>query len=383
MFVTDLSWLLVVVALIGCVISLGAMTTVRAFGRIRHPDSVATVQGITVLKPLHGVEPRLYENLLSFLMQDYVGDVQIVFGVGSAADAAVAVVRQLMHDFPSRDLRLVIGDSPGEGNAKIANLVAMSALIRHELVVLSDSDMQVRRQYLRQIVTALGEPGVGLVTCLYRGESNGGAWSVLSSMAIDYHFFPSVLLGLRLNKARPCMGATMAFTHRTLQAVGGFAAFSRHLADDYAIGEAVRANGQKVVVARQVIIHRCSERDVVELFLHEVRWARTLRAIDPAGFAGSFLTNPLPFAIVAAGLRRFDAVGLVVLALTVVSRAVLQGQVERTVGIATRRWLLTPVRDVLSFVVFCASFVINDVVWRGRRYRIASDGTLTKRDEIR
>jgi ceramide glucosyltransferase len=382
MLFTGLSLLLLIVALVGCSISLGAMATVRVFGHAHHPIDAMAVKGITVLKPLHGTEPRLYENLLSFLMQEYAGEVQIVFGVGSACDPALVTVRQLMRDFPNRDLDLVIGDGACEGNAKIANLVAMSALIRHEIVVLSDSDMQVRRRYLQQISTALAQPGVGLVTCLYRGESNGGAWSLLSSMAIDFHFLPSVLLGLRLNKARPCMGATMAFSTQTLQAIGGFATFSRHLADDYAIGEAVRAIGQKVVVAPQVIVHRCSEQDVFELFLHEVRWARTLRAIDPAGFAGSFLTNPLPFAIVAVGLRGFDAIGLGGLIATLVCRAALQWQVERTVGIATHRWLLTPVRDVLSFAVFCASFVVNDVVWRGHRYRIASDGTLTEYRDI-
>ena len=186
---------------------------------------------MTILKPLHGAEPGLYENLVSFVEQDYAGPVQIVFGVSDTNDTARAVVERLTREYPDRDIELVVGIRPVEGNAKIANLGTMSAAIRHDVVVLSDSDIRVGSHYLSGTCAALQVPGVGLVTCLYSGGWERGLWSCLSTMAIDFHFFPAVLLGLRLGQARPCVGATMAFSRSTLDAIGGFRAFAGHLAD--------------------------------------------------------------------------------------------------------------------------------------------------------
>lgn len=360
----------------GCVYSLAAVRAVRAF-RSRAPSPAApTARGITVLKPLHGAEPGLYENLVSFVHQDHVGPVQIVFGIAQASDAARPVVLRLMQEFPGHDLELVVGAQPVDGNAKIANLATMSAAIKHDVVVLSDSDIRVRESYLRETCDTLAEPGVGLVTCIYRGGAASGLWAHLSTMAIDFHFLPSVLLGLRLGKARPCMGATMAFTRSTLDAIGGFRAFVGHLADDYAIGEAVRATGQRVALAAHLVEHRCNERSASDLYLHELRWARTIRSIDPFGFAGSIVTYPLPFAMVAVACGSEPAAALLTLFATLSCRGLLQREVERTLGLATHRWLLGPVRDLASFVVFCSSFVTDVVVWRGRRYRVRPDGTM-------
>ena len=364
------------IALVGCLYSIAALVAVRAFRRSTPSEPIADFAGVTLLKPLHGAEPGLYENLCTFVDQDYPGPVQIVFGVGDATDTARAVVQGVMRAYPHRDIELVVGVRPVDGNGKIANLSAMSAAIRHPVVILSDSDIRVDRSYVRLTCDALAAPGVGLVTCLYRGGSDPTLWSRLSAMAIDFHFFPSVLLGLRLGKARPCMGATMAMTSHTLAAIGGFRAFAGHLADDYAIGEAVRATGQRVVVARHLVEHRCTEGSPGELFLHELRWARTIRSIDPWGFAGSVVGHPLPFAVVGllSDTHRNGAVAALVA--TVMCRLLLQREVERTMAISTSRWLLGPLRDLVSFAVFCASFVTDVVEWRGRRYRVRADGTM-------
>jgi ceramide glucosyltransferase len=373
---TMISLPLLGIALIGCLITLSCLFLVRRFAiDIDRPTEPAS-NAVTILKPLHGAEPGLYENLASFIDQDYPGPVQVVFGVTSATDPALPIVRRLIDQHPEHDLAMVIGSQTFANNGKVANLMGMSASIRHDLIVLSDSDMRVTPDYLAHVAEAATQPNVGLVTCLYRGEAERGLWSALSSMAIDFHFFPSVLLGMYLEKARPCMGATMAFSKQTLEAIGGFAAFGTCLADDYAIGEAVRATGQRVVIGRQVIAHRCTERSFTNLFQHELRWARTLRTIDPAGFAGSFVTNPLPFAMLAATIRGFDAIGLAMLATTLMLRIALQWQIERCLSVRSRRWLLSPLRDVLSFAVFCASFRTTDVTWRGSRYRVSPDGTI-------
>jgi ceramide glucosyltransferase len=373
---TLLETLCIAVATAGCVVALASILIVNGFDAMRVEAIPPCADGVTILKPLHGAEPGLYENLLSFVHQDYDGAVQIILGLASATDGALPVALRIIAEHPQRDIELVIGSPAFASNRKIANLMGTTATIRHEVVVLSDSDMRVDRHYLNRVTNALASPDVGLVTCLYRGDPDSGVWARLSSMAIDYHFLPSVLLGLHLKKARPCMGATMAFSRTTLDAIGGFAAFASCLADDYAIGEAVRAIGQRVVVGPDVIAHRCTETSLTELFEHELRWARTLRSIDPVGFAGSFITNPLPFAVLAAALFGFDAIGVATLLVTVLCRFALQWRIERALNIATSRWLLSPARDALSFVVFCASFVVTNVVWRGNRYRVSADGTM-------
>lgn len=388
---------------------------------------ITSTTGITVLKPLHGSEDGLYDNLCSFATQSCDGPLQLLFGVAAFDDAAVPVVRRLQQQFPALNIELVVTGRAQAGNAKIANLVGMSKLIRHELIVMSDSDIRVEPGYLRRNAVLLAQPGMGLVTWLYRGQSggqsgrqsagqsggrsaeqragetggrsgrqlgregggeaaegkrSGGLWARLSAMAIDYHFVPSVLMGLRLGMARPCVGATMAFSSHTLAAIGGFEAFANHLADDYAIGEAVRRTGLQVVVAPEVVIHRCLEPDARDLLQHELRWARTIRAVDPAGFIGSFVMHPLPFALLGAVLRRFDAVGLLSLSAALGCRWALQWQVDRghgeQAGYSLKRMLLTPMRDILSFGIFCASFLMNAVVWRGHRYVVHRDGTMSE-----
>jgi ceramide glucosyltransferase len=224
-------------------------------------------------------------------------------------------------------------------------------------------------------------PGVGLVTCLYQGTTDSRIWSTLFTMAIDFHFFPSVLLGVRMERAHPCLGATMAMRGETLRQIGGFAAFSRYLADDYAIGQAVRQTGLRVVVDRQVVLHRCSHRSAIDVFFQELRWARTIRSIDPRGYAGSLVTHPVPFSFLAlACSSTIDPVAVCCVLMSLACRALLQREVERVAGMSTRRWLMGPVRDTLSLVVFVASYLTNVVVWRGRRYRVRRDGTM---EEVR
>ncbi len=379
---TVVLWISIAVALIGCCASLASTLAVRRFRRVACIEAKAPTASVTILKPLHGAEPDLYENLSSFVDQDYAGTVQIVFGVCGTADSAMPIVQRLIDEHPQRDLELVVSRQALHGNGKIANLIGMKKAIRHDCLVLSDSDMRVGPDYLKRVVAALDDPDVGLVTYLYRGEANQGLWAVLSSMAIDFHFFPQVLLGLRLKKAHPCMGATMAFRRETLAEIGGFEAFATCLADDYAIGAAIRSSGRRVAVGSDVVVHRCTEAGVADLFFHELRWARTLRSIDPLGFAGSVVTNPLPFALVAVFCATLvggaGPYGLATLLFTVCCRLLLQWQIERALGISTGRWVLGPARDVFSFVVFCASYLVNDVVWRGHRYRVATDGTMEK-----
>jgi ceramide glucosyltransferase len=365
----------------GCLCILLEVAAVRRFAAAQRPDLRSPV-GVTLLKPLHGDEPGLLDNLRSFLHQDYPAAVHVVFGVADASDAAVPAVRTLQDEFPSASIILAVTGRSADGNAKIANLVGMSAAADGAVLILSDSDIRVRPDYIARTVASLEQPGVGLVTCLYRGDPSGGLWSVLSAMAIDYHFFPSVLLGVSLGRARPCMGATMAFTRQTLDEIGGFAAFAPFLADDHAIGEAVRRLGKRVVVAAHAVSHRCTESSARELLQHELRWARTIRSIDSGGFAGLLITYPISLALLACALSEFDVWSVGALVAALACGLLLQWQVNRALWPGTsariQRWVLMPLRDVLSMAVFLCSFFAKAVVWRGRRFRIDADGKMAE-----
>ena len=370
----------VALSIAGCVYAIAAAVAVRRFARAPAKRNDANT-AVTILKPLHGAEPELYANLRSFCEQDYPAQVQIVFGAPDPGDAAGSVALQLIGEFTDLDVELVAGSGTGGANRKMSKLAAMQPSIRNPIVVISDSDIRVPRDYLRTVVTTLAEPGVGLVTCLYRGEPERNLWSRLAAMAIDYQFVPSVAAGVALRRAQPSFGATIALTRHTLERIGGFERFVDYLADDYAMGEAVRKLGLRVAIAPALVVHRCSERTLGELLQHELRWARTIRGIDPLGYAGSLVTHFVPLAVIATVLRGFDPVGVAILAGAVVCRVVVAMQVDHTLGSDTGRWWLLPLRDVLSFIVFAASFFIGVVTWRGRRYVVRRDGTIIEAKE--
>jgi len=362
-------------AAVGCLYALAAAAIVRRFGGDTGCACPAP-PGVTVLKPLHGSAPGLYDDLASFCEQDYQGSVQILFGVQDSADPAIGVADRLIAARPGRDLELVLHAAPRGKNPKIANVLGLERHIRHDVVILADADIAVERDYLSTIVAELAMPNVGAVSCLYRGVARGGVWAKLASMGIDYHFLPNVLVGLRLGLARPCFGSTIALRRETLAAIGGFDAFLDCLADDNAVGEAVRAAGMKVAIPATVLAHSCGEQSAAELLRHELRWARTVRAVNAPGYAGSVVTYPLAFAVLGATLTGYGGIGMGMIAAAIASRLVLQLQVDHTLRLKSNRWWLGPARDLLAFGVYVAGFFVDVVGWRGQRYRVRPDGTL-------
>ena len=363
-------------AICGSIYALFAAWLAGRLERLARPKP-ESFPSVTILKPLHGAEPGLAENLASFCRQDYPGPLQMVCGIQDPADPAGGVVRQLAAMAKNVQVDLVSNPAQHGQNRKISNLINMMALARHDVIVLADSDMKVTSGYLSDIVAALEAPGVGAVTCLYRGLPGDNLWSQLASMNIDQRFLPNVLVGLHLGLAKPCFGSTIAMTVKTLKDIGGFEAFKDQLADDYLIGEAVRKLRLKVAIPPIVIGHSCPESSFAELWVHELRWARTIRLVDPAGYAGSVVTHPLPFAFAALALGGITilSVGSVVLALA--ARAIIPLQLPKIDGgLKGSLWLL-PIRELLSFAVFVASFLPLPVTWRGHSYDVGSDGTLT------
>jgi ceramide glucosyltransferase len=362
-------------ATLGCIYMLLTSVLVLRFRRGRTTRDRCS-SPVTILKPLHGAEPRLFAQLASFCNQDYAGPVQLVFGAHDQADPAILVVKRLEAALAGKSIDLKVDPRRHGSNPKVSNLVNMMPLARHDIVVIADSDIQVGPNYLAEVVGELQRPGVGAVTCLYHGIAGAGFWSRISAIATNTHFLPEVIMALSLRLARPCFGATIAMRRETLNRIGGFSNFADDLAEDYAIGEAVRASGSEVAIPGFSVGHVCAENDLRALLAHQMRFARTIRGIDPIGYAGSIITHPLPLALI--GLLLGGAGAGLVLAVALGCRLLLCASIERAFGLAGQPSWLIPVHDLIAFAVYVASFFGSTVSWRGNTYRVLSDGRLVE-----
>jgi len=361
-------------ALVATLYQLAALVMVRRFFARSAPAAPGRA-AVSLLKPLHGAEPRLAANLASFLAVAHDGPLQMVCGVNAPPDGAVHAVAALRMAHPDAEIALSTGPQTSGANGKIGNLIALLPLARHDILVLSDSDMVVDRAYLAQLLAALAEPGVGAVTCLYAGRGDSGFWSQLGAAAISYGAMPNMVVGLSTGLAQPCMGSTIALRRATLDAIGGFARFADTLADDHAIGAAVAQLGLRVAVPPLLLIHAGAERSLGELWRHHLRWAVTIRGVAGAGHWGSLVTHAVPLALLAALFAPLAGGPVLIAALVV--RIALAGQVDRIHGRRTApRWMV-PLADCLGFVIFCASLTARKIDWRGQRLTMATDGRIT------
>jgi ceramide glucosyltransferase len=358
-------------AVVGCVFTLLECCVVLRFPRGRERPAAAQPP-VTILKPLHDDEPGLLERLALFCKQDYAGPVQLIFG--TQQHATFDVVRELEAQFPDTAIKLAVITRSYGSNGKVSNLVSMQPLSCHDTVLLSDSDIVVGPDYLRRVTALLEQPNIGAVTCLYHGIADDTLWSRLSALAINAHFLPQAVLAACVGLAEVCCGATIALRRSMLDRFGGFIAFADTLADDYAIGLAVRSTGYRVVTAPFLVGHRCFEASLRQLVLHQLRVARTIRSIEPIGYAGSIITHPWPLAVV--GMLSGSGTATVVAAVALLSRLALCGCVKRRFGLARQDYWLVPLHDIIAFAVYAASFFGATVNWQGADYRVTTDGTL-------
>jgi ceramide glucosyltransferase len=366
-------WLLAALTLLGCVYTIAAAILV---GRYRAgPVMAFDPLPVSVLKPLHGTEPRLYENLQSLVMQDYRGPVEIIFGVAHENDPALAIVERLQMTHPTADIRVVVDSTRHGSNAKMSNVANIAARARNPVIVLADSDVDWPVDTLSRLGAALSLPGVGLASCLHTGRGDAGFWSLLGAMDISYRFLPSIVIGIATGLAQPALGPTLALRRETLDAVGGFAAFGNVLADDYELGRAVRGLGLATVVPHFTITHSGDEPGLSALMIHELRWTRTIFGIDPLGFAGSIITHVTMLGVLTTLLLGLDALPLLLGAIT--CRVLLAERVDAVTGVQTGPLWLLPLRDCLAFGLFLATFFIDTVIWRGTRYSVDPDGRIS------
>lgn len=371
-------WIFIGLSLAGAAYALLAAAFTRRFAD-REETLIENFPAVSILKPLHGDETALAQNLESFFLQNYPAPCQFVFGVQSADDPAIAVVEALCKRHPAADAVLVVDKARHGTNPKISNLMNMRSATRHDVVILSDSDIAVEPGYLRRIAAALAPENVGAVTCVYTGWAAAGWVSTLSAMGVSYHFLPNVMAGLGLKMTAPCFGSTIALKAQVLREIGGFAAFADILADDNETGRLVRAKGYDVAIPPFAVRHAAAETTWREWLSHELRWMRTIRTVDPVGHAGSIVTHAFPLALLGLILTGFGPFAWFAMASTLLARGMLKWRIDAAFRSPAGPYGLMPVRDVLSFGVFLISLFGRAVVWQNERLKVHGNGALSNR----
>jgi ceramide glucosyltransferase len=344
-------------------------------------EGKAVLPPVSVLKPLHGTEPLLNQCLESFFRQDYP-DYELIFGARIQSDPALALVEILKKKYPRVATQTVLSGHPGYPNAKVCLMEKMAPLATHPILFITDSDVRVAPDYLAQVVRPMLDPEVGMVTCLYRGVSTGGFWPLLEALGMSIELASGVLVANLLEGMRFALGPTMVIRKEVLEGWGGLGVLRDYCADDFVMGALTHASGRKVVLSHYVINHIVLNRSARASMLHQLRWMKSSRFSRSLGHIGTGLTFAMPFgalALIAGWLSGNWALGLGLLSVAfanrVVQALVVGWGVNRDRDSALYCWLY-PLRDLLGFVLWCASFWGSEIDWRGERYQLVAGGRM-------
>lgn len=379
--------LLLLVAITGLVSSTGFLLLVvlaaRRFRRNARSAAAATAAlsdaefpPVSILKAVCGMEPLLEQNLESFFQQDYP-KFELIFGARTPDDPAITVVNRLRQRYPEVNARCVFSGEPRWPNPRVYSEAKMFAEASHDYIVMGDSDVRVPRDYLRNIIAPLRNPEVGLVTCIYRGKPSGGVWSRLEAAGFSVEFASGVLVADLLEGMKFALGPTTATRKDVLARIGGLAALADYHSEDYEIGRLVHAAGYRVLLSHVVIDHVTLNRAMIS---RQVRWMRCTRSSRPAGHIGNGLTFAAPYALLgfaAAGAWGHWALASTLLAWGVLNRWLQALVVGRGVVRDPELWRYAwyyPLRDLLGFCFWLASFTGRNIVWRGELYRLGPGG---------
>ncbi len=336
---------------------------------------------VTIFKPVHGMEERLAENLESFFQQNYP-DFEIIIGSRSADDPAIAVAEQLRVRYPQVKSRTVISGPPQWPNAKVFTLDKMIPLSRNDFFVISDSDVRVERNFLRNVVPPLLDPKLGLVTCLYLGDPTSNFWSSLEALGMSVEMPSGVVVADMLEGIRFALGPAVALRRDALEAIGGIGATAAYYSDDYVLGNRIWAAGYKVIFSHHFIYHVLTQRPFRRTLGDQLRWMKSTRHSRPLGHIGSGLTFAMPFGVL--GLIAASALGQLRWGMALLAAAFLNRVIQSVaVGwglLRDRRALylcwLYPLRDLQGFMVWLASFLSHKFYWRGEIYRFTHEGRI-------
>jgi ceramide glucosyltransferase len=361
---------ILLLALCGTIVySLLQIVAALRYLAVRPPARFAT-EPISILKPLSGLDLDLESNLRTFFEQDYP-TFEILFAIRAEADPAAEVVARLQRDYPRVPSRLVFTGEPPYPNAKVFSLDRMLAAVSNDLVVMSDSDIRVTPDLLRTIAAEFQDSHLGVATCPYRAVPGASFWSHLEATGMNTDFWGSALVARMLEGMHFAVGPTVAARRRVLQSIGGFARLKDYLAEDFVLGKFAAEAGHGVILSSYVVGHHIGSATLQQNVEHRLRWARSTRRSRPAGYVGQLFTMPLPLALLVCAT---SPAWWPVLPFTLIVRAVAAYTVSTRVLRAKINWLLLPIEDLLGFCFWVAGFFGNTISWRGRRYRLFSDG---------
>lgn len=368
------------IALAGCLSSaiyyFICLWTAAAFSQRRQQQSSPlqsdSLPAVSILKPLKGMDPEIYDSFRSHCLQDYP-EYEIIFGVSDPQDPAIASVDWLRRDFPKCNIRLVVCTEILGANLKVSNLEQMVRVAHYDHLVVNDSDILVDSDYLRNVIAPLGDPHVGMVTCLYRGIAAPTLGSKLEALGIT-DFCSSVLVAEQLERGLHFgLGSTLAFRRAELNRIGGFKSMVDFLADDYELGRRIAGLGRKILLSETVVETHLPAYDVGHFLSHQLRWARGVRDARRSGYIGLVSTFGIAWALLAVLAAGASPWSWLVLAAMLLLRTVLGFVVCRSVlqdeeGVE-RLWLLS-LRDLIAVAIWIASFTGHTVTWRGDRFQL-------------
>jgi ceramide glucosyltransferase len=325
---------------------------------------------ISILKPLSGLDPGLESNLRTCFEQDYPA-FEILFAVRDRDDPSVAVVERLRREYPNVSTRLLITGEPLYANAKVFSLDRMMAAASNDLLVMSDSDIRTSRNLLRTVALEFQDPKLGIATCPYRAVSGPSFWSRIEAIGMNTDFLAGILVARALEGMQFAVGPTIAARRSALTSIGGFDRLKDYLAEDFVMGKFAAEAGHGVILSAGVVEHHIGSTDFAHNAAHRLRWTRSTRRSRPWGYAGQLFTMPLPLAIalVAADVSYWPF-AMVALAIRLAAASVISARVLHV----KLNWLLLPVEDLAVFCFWVAGFFGKTIIWRGRRYKLHSDG---------
>ncbi len=332
---------------------------------------------VSILKPVCGCDRYAYENLASFCCQAYP-NYQIIFAVHDPADSGIAVVKQLMCDFPALDMHLVISDRIIGSNRKVSNLANAFTKATHDVILLADNDVRVEPNYLQQVVQPLSNPRVGVVTCLYRSITDSGLTD-LEALSSATEFLPGVLVSRQLEGINFAMGQTIVTRRAVLEEIGGFAAIAHYLADDFQLGYLPSQAGYDVVLSHHIVDHVMATGTAIGALQRQLRWMVGIRVSRPLGYLGLIFTYGTVASLVFLLGMKGSFLGWSVLSITWLSRFAMAwfiGVKSIHDPVAEKLLWLVPFRDLISFSLWCYGFVGNTVKWRDLQFKLTRDGKL-------
>ena len=339
---------------------------------------------VSVLKPVHGNEARLKENLESFFRQNY-REYEVLFAADEPDDSALPVIREICSRYPHIPSRILVTGPPLWPNAPNYCFHRLTEVAAHDILVTSDSDVEVDPNYLRDVVSPLLDPQVGAVTCVFRGKSAGGFWAWLDAIGMSVEFTAGVLIANLLEGVKFGLGPTIALRKDSIASIGGYAAVREYLSNDFVVGNFIHKAGFKVVLSSHVVDHVAPRMTFHRMWERQLRWAMGTRYSRPKGHLGTGLTFAVPYGIlglIGAALLGHPWLGVTLLAVTLLNRMAecwIVGWWGARDPIARRDVLLYPLRDLLGFIVWCASYVFKRSLWRDNNYELLKGGRLVAR----